>query len=119
MITTTIKVEYLSVKDLRENDMDFSGVVEWLLGSHIHFIINHVHQGLEKFRWPIEVMYKDLKRLKYHHGFPRMKQLECPIFTQDKIVYLQALPDDCVQRSFQIDICEDMDMDAIEAYVQR
>jgi len=71
----------------------WKNVVDWLLASHIHFIICHPHQGLLEVGIDIEpiFLYTELKRLTYHIGFPNGEQLSCPIFTQDKGFYLDIL----------------------------
>lgn len=116
-----IEVEYLSVPELRKiKNWDHPAkLVDWLLRSHLHFITAHVHQGTESFGWPIESIYSELQRLRYHPGFPNMASLECPMFTQNKILYLKALPDSMILPSFKIRISEDMDMEATRQYVDR
>ena len=64
-----IKVEILNNDKLREmGDMNFIMVVDWLLESHIHFILGHPHQGLGHFGWSINHIYSQLDRLTYHIG---------------------------------------------------
>lgn len=65
--------------------------VDWLLGGHIHFILTHVHQGMETFGWGVENIYDELQRLRWHPGFPSGNELRCPVFTQDKMKYIRAL----------------------------
>ena len=86
-----IRFEYLSIKNLRESDWTVVDFVDWLLGSHIHFILTHVHQGLESFGWGVEEIYNELQRLRWHPGFPEGDELSCPVFTQDKMKYIRAL----------------------------
>jgi hypothetical protein len=70
-------------------------LVDWLLTSHIHFVICHPHQGL--FSKGVDItpiqMYKEMQRLRYHLGLPNEDNLNCPIFQQDKAVYLNLLND--------------------------
>ena len=40
-----VSIKSLDLKQFREQEMHFSDVIDWLLGSHIHFIITHPHQG--------------------------------------------------------------------------
>jgi hypothetical protein len=61
-----------------------SDLVNWLLSSHVHFILTHPHQGLEGLRWNIDLLYREMQRLEFHPGFPSGTQLKCPIFTQNK-----------------------------------
>jgi hypothetical protein len=53
----SIAVEVLLLRDLKTNGWTLKEFVDWLLTSHIHFIIVHVHQGLETFRWSISDIY--------------------------------------------------------------
>ena len=75
----SVKFETLDLNVLRQKHWNLSDLIDWLLGGHIHFIIAHLHQGLEGFGWPINSIYDELKRLKCHEGFPNLRQLECPI----------------------------------------
>lgn len=78
-----------TIKDKQFSEVDF---VDWLLGSHVHFILSHIHQGIGTLGWDMDTLYKQqLPRLYYHPGFPRGNQLVCPVFTQDKFRYLCAL----------------------------
>lgn len=83
----------MTIKELREDaSMTLKAFVDWLLDSHIHFLLCYVHQGLESFGWDVTDIIEELQRLKYHEGFPNGEQLSCPIFTQDKMRYLQLIP---------------------------
>ena len=50
-----LTVESISLKTLRErkrnDNWSLQDFVSWLLGSRIHFILAHVHQGMEDFNW--------------------------------------------------------------------
>lgn len=91
----SIKCEMISFRDVRDDksiqEWTVKDFVDWLLGSHIHFIITHPHQGSKGFGWGVNDLLNELKRLKDHVGFPNGEKLFCPIFTQDKFVYLDAL----------------------------
>jgi hypothetical protein len=50
------------VKDNRWNSKD---LIDWLLDCDVHFIINHIHQGLVQVCWYMEDLYLQLPRL-YH-----------------------------------------------------
>ena len=117
-----VKFEFLSFKTLRELNIGLKEFVDWLLESHIHFIIAHVHQGTETFKWSMEALYAELQRLKYHAGFPTFEQLNCPMFTQDKMKYLKALPEGSTMPTYEIPLSMTMDMteteDLIKRYVQ-
>jgi hypothetical protein len=41
--------------------------------------------------WDMREALSHFQRLKFHTGFPTGDQLRCPVFTQDKIVYLKCL----------------------------
>jgi hypothetical protein len=86
-----VEVEYMTNSRMRKEELSFKDMIDWLLGSHIHFIITHPHQGLEKFGH-VTAIYEQVNRLEYHLGFPAFNQLRCPIFTQNKWLYLQHLP---------------------------
>lgn len=113
-----LKVEYLNLKDMRISSWSITNFVDWLLGSHIHFIISHIHQGIENFGWSVVDLYKELQRLKSHEGFPRGNKLNCPVFTQDKMVYLNDLTD-LVMPSFCIPIPDMLDDDTTTALITR
>jgi len=70
----------------------FQALVEWLLASHIHIILSHIHQGIHNFySWNTNNMLTELEKLYYHDGFPTREQLYDPVFTQDKFEYISAL----------------------------
>jgi hypothetical protein len=97
-----LKVEYLNLQYMRISSWSITNFVDWLLGSHIHFIISHIHQGIENFGWSVVDLYKELQRLKSHEGFPRENKLNCPVFTQDKMVLLSLYIKMYVMRTFQL-----------------
>jgi hypothetical protein len=67
--------------------------VDWYLQSHVHFLIAHVHQSLlhRALLWDMEFACQQYTRLQYNVGFPSGDQLRCPVFTQDKIKYIECL----------------------------
>ena len=89
----TIKFEILTLNVLRTKNWTMETFVNWLLGGHIHFVLCHVHQGMESSAWNVVDLYAELNRLQMHEGFPSGIQLQCPVFTQDKREYLKLLPD--------------------------
>jgi hypothetical protein len=82
---------YISVSDIKKFNWTPRNLIDWLLECHVHFILSHVHQGLERLQWNLVELMNELKRLRYHKGFPNGNNLECPIFTQDKYKYLQSV----------------------------
>ena len=100
-----IKVEVLDLKALRDQKLDVQDLITWLLGSHIHFLITHPHQGMEEVsNCTIQEIFEQVFRLKYHPGFPSGIKLWCPIFMQDKWKYLQHVP--ATMRTCKIEIEE-------------
>jgi hypothetical protein len=107
----------MDVDDFKRNIMEknwtYKSLVDWLLSSHIHFIICHPHQGfLEKGIdiTPIE-FYNELQRLKFHIGFPNGDELRCPVFTQNKAIYLKALYQNQLSNpTFYINVKDEMDL---------
>jgi hypothetical protein len=85
---SNIEIHYLSTSVSRTWSQE--AVVDWLMDSDIHIILAHIHQGL---KWNIPVWLNLLDRLSYHYGWPAHENLYCPIFLQDKYIYLSALPD--------------------------
>ncbi len=88
-----VDLDVLSCRTLKSRDFRTPAqLIDFLLNSHVHFILGHIHQGLETLGWDMRELYKiELPRLYYHPGFPTGKQLLCPVFTQDKFRYLCAL----------------------------
>lgn len=90
----TIQFDFLTLNVLRTRQWALGELIDWLLGGHIHFIICHMHQGLENSDWCVVELYTELNtRLRTHEGFPKGVQLSCPIFTQDKQKYLELFAD--------------------------
>jgi hypothetical protein len=91
-------VEYLTVDMLKCDTHKFSpsDLVDWLLSSHIHFVLTHPNQGQQfwhkDLRWNLAELKCQLLRLYHHNGFPTGIEVHCPIFTQDKYCYLKHLP---------------------------
>ena len=93
---TKFDIQIISNADVRlRTDWNPHQLVEWLLGSHIHFILTHIHQGLEGCAWNMDELYQQVQRLKHHPGFPCGDALQCPIFTQDKFEYIKSVPQLC------------------------
>ena len=84
----TIVLVYKFCKDLRPLDWTPDDLVSWLESSDYHFILTHVHQGLEF--WNCADVVRALLRLESHPGFPNGIELSCPIFLQDKQKYIEG-----------------------------
>jgi hypothetical protein len=90
-------IDYRSIKDVKDRGWTAKLLVDWLLGGHVHFIISHVHQGYSgqgehQMGWNMINLMEEMTRLKQHPGFPNGVKIACPVFTQDKIGYLQSIP---------------------------
>jgi hypothetical protein len=92
------RVEYLTVDMLKNSSYKYKPIdlIRWLLASNIHIIATHPNQGQQHWcrtlRWNMVELMSEMSKLKYHNGFPNGVRLKCPMFTQDKDVYLKALP---------------------------
>ena len=103
-----IIVEELSTKQLAAYKWQPSEFVSWLLHSHVHFILGHVHQSLRlhNLYWYMPEALNQYQRLTYHPGFPSGEQVRCPVFTQDKHVYIRSLGDLAV-KTITVPVTED------------
>jgi hypothetical protein len=102
---TLYTIEILTCDDVNVNRYSIKDIVSWLLASSVHFITGHVHQGLQlqildsssnsiqsgHRRFTMNSILSELQRLKLHRGFPFKNYLQCPVFLQDKYVYLAIL----------------------------
>ena len=95
MTTNLYSINYLYINQCRNNCWGPKEIIDWLLESHVHFIIAHLHQGFFDY-YDNEQFGLEAKRLYDHCGFPNRKSLKCPVFLQDKAVYYQALSDICL-----------------------
>ena len=60
------------------------------MDSDVHFIFGHIHQGLYGLQWDVVELQNQLQRLYFHPGWPMGNHLKCPVFIQNKIVYILA-----------------------------
>jgi hypothetical protein len=90
-----IHVEYMDVKTMCNLKWKPKDLTDWALKAHIHLISAHSNQGLRSHGivWSMDDLLYQLKRLKFHVGFPSGDQLKCPVFTQEKYAYIKALGD--------------------------
>lgn len=100
-----VVVEYADVESVCSKKWSMENLIDWLLESHIHMIITHIHQGFRSHQVELDMqnVESQLKRLKFHNGFPNGDQLKCPVFTQNKIKYLHLLSNK-VNETFVIDL---------------
>jgi len=90
-----MSVEYMGPSEIGKNRWDIKDLIDWLIGSHVHFILAYIHEGTVShgLNWDMSIVEEQLIRLKYHVGFPNGEKLCCPVFTQNKINYLDCLGD--------------------------
>ena len=88
-----IVVETLTTSELCKLKWQPDELMKWAMRSHCHIFIAHIHQSLllHKVVWDMDFACQEYRRLKYHNGFPTGDQLRCPVFTQDKIKYIEDL----------------------------
>lgn len=85
------EVKFLTAEDIRDLGWTPAQTVAWLLEADIHFVLCHVHQGLDALRWNMKDLEDQLMSLREHDGFPCKDYLKCPVFLQDKYAYLLSL----------------------------
>ena len=92
-----ITIKTTEVYNDRMHSKDFWGprdVTVRLCGSDIHFIITHFHQGniarnqRQQGAWNIENILAQYGLWKFHLGFFNGIYIYCPVFTQNKRVYI-------------------------------
>jgi hypothetical protein len=80
-----------------------------LLAADIHIISTHLHQGLMAQgglgTWHMLNILKNLRRVRTHLGVPSGRYIDCPVATQDKMRYYNALqPLGLCAPTIQVDI---------------
>ena len=58
-----VVVVYCNIKMVKDKRWNPKDLVDWLLDSDVHFIITHIHQGLEQLCWNMEDLYIEVQRL--------------------------------------------------------
>jgi hypothetical protein len=115
-----VKSESLEAHQMRKDGgWTLSAIVDWLLTSHIHFVLTHPHQGLHATGWSANAIHQEFRRLTYHPGFPSGEKFGCAVYTQDKWKYLQQLPSTFIMPTYKIPMTADMDMDGCESDLKR
>ena len=84
-----IKIEYKYVSSMRADSWSPFDLVNWLLGSDLHFVLTHPHQGNP--RWNCCEVIEAFQALRTHAGFPHGFFFDCAIFTQHKFHYLTGV----------------------------
>ena len=88
------KLEVLTHQRVKELGFKQNDIFTWLLDSNVHFILCHMHQGQKlEGPWNCSQYIQNLRKFDYHLGYPMIENLGCPIFTQNKIIYIFALAD--------------------------
>lgn len=98
-IFNKLEITELTNNEIRKQQLTPQEVSDWLLESDIHIILSHIHQGLlsqNYFEWTPRLIDQFFFRLNKHRGFPNGIFLKCPIFLQDKYVYLSAIESLCL-----------------------
>lgn len=92
-----VKVFILSLSEIR-NDASYwtiCRVIQYLIDCHCYFIVNHPHQGTQGLQWCTQEFYTRLQCLSSRVGFPSGGNLKCPVFTQNKGLYLLHAQEFC------------------------
>ena len=110
--TIKVNVEYRSNKGIRENNWSVREMFDWLMDSDIHYILTHVHQGINLDRnypiWNIPDILWNFNLLEFHVGFPAGVLIKCPVFQQDKFKYVDVfMQNDLALPTLQIDLTSD------------
>jgi hypothetical protein len=103
----TFKTEKLtnqSVKNTRSDMSKLEDIIDWLVGRsdgakvHAYILPCHIHQGFQAWddlrSWKTSMigLKGHFKILPEHgNGLPNRYQINCPVFTQDKFVYLRHI----------------------------
>ena len=86
-----VNIRYYTCDDIKSKMLTEKQFVDLMLTCDIHFILTHIHQNMDRLNWSMTTLYNEVLRLQAHNGFPSGPELECPIFTQNKIEYIRCL----------------------------
>ena len=67
------KEEYLDTDGAKQLGWGIKEIIDWLLESDIHFILNHMHQGMKGT--DCRIVDPNIQRLYHHPGFPTGEEL--------------------------------------------
>jgi hypothetical protein len=87
-----VRLEMKNTDDIKSQHWTEENLVDWLAEADIYLIACHPHQGAHRSWSPVELYLWIERKLTNRIGFPRGDALMCPIFVQDKINYLNAVP---------------------------
>lgn len=68
--------------------------LDWIGDCDVYVILCHIHQsfGMPPLLWDPLEFYENLFQKLYNRvGFPEKDQLRCPVFTQNKYKYIEAI----------------------------
>jgi hypothetical protein len=82
-----VSILYCNIKMFKDYLWTPKDLIDWLLNSDVHFIITHIHQGLEQLSWDMVELYNEVQRLRYHNGYPNRIHSRCPILLTSDISY--------------------------------
>jgi hypothetical protein len=85
-----IFLETMTLSDIRDDPQwwNMQNIYQYFSTSSCYFILCHPHQSAEGLQWPPHQFYSGLQCLRSKIGFPRGEQMLCPVFTQNKGLYL-------------------------------
>ena len=86
-----VDIRYYTCDNIKNKMLSEKEFVDLMLNCDFHFIITHIHQNMDRLNWNMTTLYNEVLRLQAHNGFPTGPELECPMFTQNKIEYLRCL----------------------------
>ena len=96
-ISRLCRIEYMSHNDAKLINFQHDEIMIWLFEADFHFILCHMHQGQKtNGPWDCSKYLLSLQKLKTHCGYPMAEHLQCPIFTQNKLLYISALSDNTI-----------------------
>ena len=105
-----VSIEYLTIADVKKRKWKSKDIIDWLIDSDVHFVLTHIHQGLDQLNWSMsELYYNEVdQRLLKHKGFP---ETLCPIWIQAKYDYLKALfSEDMANKTVRVDIRNELNL---------
>jgi hypothetical protein len=92
-----LTMEEKSCRDIKDLNWTAEETVDWLMGSDIYAITCHPHQGLDSLGWDMDDLAMQMEKLGLSGciGCPDKRQIDCPIWSQNKFGYLVLLRNFC------------------------